>query len=62
MLVEYTLKVLNHFTRCSARNGELYLKQHLSIPKFPVIFFSFSYIISETNDRIEKIISKTCRS
>ena len=26
MLVEYTVEVLNYFTRFSARNGELYLK------------------------------------
>ena len=28
MLLEYTVKVLNHFTRFLARNGELYLIVH----------------------------------
>ena len=55
VLLKYTVKVLNHFTGFSARNGELYLKYNLSIPKFPVFFFFlFSYIISKTNDRNEK--------
>ena len=31
MLVEYTVEVLNHFTRFSARNGELYLKRDLIV-------------------------------
>ena len=53
MLDEYTVKVSNHFTCFSPRNGELSVKYY-SIPKFPVFDFSFSYIISKTNDRIKK--------
>ena len=63
MLLKYTVKVLNHFTGFSARNGELYLKYNLSIPKFPVFyFFYFRILFLKLIIELKKIICKTCRS
>ena len=63
MLVEYTVEVSNHFTRFSARNGELYFKLHLSIPKILVIFFfHFRILFLKLMIELKKFIGKTCRS
>ena len=60
MLVEYTVKILNHFTHVPARNGELSLITLIN-SEISRDFFLFLQIISKSNDRIKKIISKQCR-
>ena len=58
MLVEFTVKISNHHTHFSARNGEISLKQHLLILNFPIFLFYICQLFPKLMIELKKFISK----